>query len=84
MSQTKVLKTLSVTLDLSLPPNNNPIKFTMTVKKGQLLLDVVRYFMTESNIPCYLEVSILSTIESLILESWRKDMERDAKGMRDV
>ncbi|CAB4381364.1 hypothetical protein RhiirA5_493614 [Rhizophagus irregularis] len=79
MSTTKVLKNLNIVLDLSLPPNNNPIKLTITVKKGQLLLDVVRQFMMENNIPCYLELSILSTIEALILESLRKDMEIDAK-----
>jgi hypothetical protein len=84
MSTTKVLKNLNIVLDLSLPPNNNPIKLTITVKKGQLLLDVVRQFMMENNIPCYLELSILSTIEALILESLRKDMEIDAKGTYDM
>lgn len=84
MSPTKVLKNLNIVLDLSLPPNNNPIKLTITVKKGQLLLDVVRHFMMENNIPCYLELSILSIIEALILESLRKDMESDAKGTYDM
>jgi hypothetical protein len=84
MSQTKILKDLNVVLDLSLPPSNNPTRLTITVKKGQLLLDVVRYFMMENNIPCYLEVSILSTIEALMLETWRRDMERDAKGIYGI
>jgi hypothetical protein len=84
MSPAKILKDLNIGLDLSLPPNNNPIKLTITVKKGQLLLDVVRHFMMENNIPCYLELSILSTIEALMLESLRRDMERDAKGTYDM
>ncbi|RIA78681.1 hypothetical protein C1645_218897, partial [Glomus cerebriforme] len=78
MSPTKVLKDLNIVLNLSLPPNNNS-KLTIMVKKGQILLDTVRSFMMENNIPCYLELSILSTIEALMLENWRIDMERDAK-----
>ncbi|CAG8513604.1 989_t:CDS:2 [Funneliformis mosseae] len=79
MSPTKVLKNLSIELIFSPPPNNNPITLTIVIKKGQLLLDVVRHFMMENNIPCYLEVSTLSTIEALMMASLRKDMEKDVE-----
>jgi hypothetical protein len=79
MPPTKVLKDLSIDLDCTLLSNNTPTRFTIQVKKGQLLIDVVRRFMNAHNIPCYLENSILSTIESLVNESWRRDMERDSK-----
>jgi len=84
MSPTKILKNLSIELLFNLPSNNKPISLTIVVKKGQLLLDVVRHFMSENNIPCYLEVSILSTIEALMLESLRKDTERDAESTYDI
>ncbi|CAI2167099.1 7188_t:CDS:2 [Funneliformis geosporum] len=79
MSPTKVLKNLSIELLFNLPPNNNPITLTIVIKKDQLLLDIVRHFMMEKNIPCYLEVSILSTIEALMLASLHKDMEKDVE-----
>ncbi|CAI2171681.1 11574_t:CDS:10 [Funneliformis geosporum] len=79
MTPTKILKDLSVDLTFSLPPNNAPTRITIKIKKDQLLMDVVRRFMSAYNVPCYLENSILSTIESLMVESWRKDAERDSK-----
>ncbi|PKC04815.1 hypothetical protein RhiirA5_401257 [Rhizophagus irregularis] len=79
MPPAKVLKDLSVNLYFTLPPNNTQTRFTIQIKKDQLLIDVVRHFMNTDNIPCYLENSVLSTIESLMNESWRRDMERDSK-----
>ncbi|CAG8438206.1 3856_t:CDS:10 [Funneliformis mosseae] len=79
MTPTKVLKDLSVDLTLTLPPNNAPTRLTIQIKKDQLLMEVVRRFMNAYNVPCYLENSILSIIESLMVESWRKDAERDSK-----
>jgi hypothetical protein len=79
MPPTKILKDLSVDLYCALPPNNTQTRFTIQIKKDQLLIDVVRRFMNAYNIPCYLENSVLSIIESLVNESWRRDMERDSK-----
>lgn len=79
MIATKVLKDLSVVLELSIPPSNVPISYTFQLKKGQLLLDLVKSFMVLHDIPCYLEVSVMSIVESLMRESWRRDLERDAK-----
>ena len=74
------LKDLSIDFQFTIPPNNHvPVKLTLEVKKDQLILDVVRIFMNENDIPCYLEVSILSIIESLMIESWRIDIELDSK-----
>jgi len=81
MLQTKVIKDLSVDLYLTLPPNNVQIKFTIQIKKDQLLVNIVRRFMDENNIPFYMENSVLSTIESLMSESCRIDMERDSKSI---
>ncbi|RHZ88578.1 hypothetical protein Glove_22g186 [Diversispora epigaea] len=79
MLATKVLKNLSVVLELSIPPSNEPVSYTFQLKKGQLLLDMVKNFMVLHDIPCYLEISVMSIIESLMRESWRRDLERDAK-----
>ncbi|CAG8491868.1 14399_t:CDS:10 [Acaulospora morrowiae] len=79
MTATKVLKDLSIILELTILPNSNPVSYNFQVKKGQMLLDIVRNFMMEHNIPCYLEISVMSTIESLMRESWRRDMEMDSK-----
>ncbi|RIA95135.1 hypothetical protein C1645_507464 [Glomus cerebriforme] len=79
MSPTKVLKDLSVNLHFTLPPNNVQTGFTIQIKKDQLLIDVVRHFMNVYNIPFYLENSVLSTVESLMNESWRRDIERDSR-----
>jgi hypothetical protein len=82
MSPAKVLKDLSVNLYFTLPPNNTQSRFTIQIKKDQLLIDVVRHFMNTENIPCYLENSVLSTIESLMNESWRIDIERESKSIQ--
>ena len=81
MPPTKILKDLSVDLYCALPPNNTQTRFTIQIKKDQLLMDVVRRFMNTCNIPCYLENSVLSTIESLMNESRRTDMERVSKSI---
>ncbi|KAG9300615.1 hypothetical protein G9A89_005215 [Geosiphon pyriformis] len=75
MSCTKVLKDLSIDLQFTLPPNNKPVFLKVKLKRGQLLVDVIRHFMEENNVPCYLEMSVLSTVESLLKESWRRDVE---------
>ncbi|CAG8494357.1 5518_t:CDS:2, partial [Cetraspora pellucida] len=75
---TKVIKNLSIDLHLTISPGNSS-SFTIHLEEGQLLIDAVRNFMDENNIPCYLEVSIMSVIESLMEESWRIDVERDTK-----
>ena len=84
MSPTKVLKDLTVELSFALPPNNAPVYLILEVKRGQLLVDVVRHFMEENNVPCYLEISVLSTVEALLKESWRKDVEREGKSKRNL
>ncbi|CAG8467598.1 7378_t:CDS:10 [Ambispora leptoticha] len=83
MSPTKVLKDMTVELQFTLPPNNNPVSLKLSVKKGQLLVDVVRHFMNENNVPCYLEISVLSVVESLLKGSWRGDVERNGKVTND-
>ncbi|KAF0446646.1 protein c12orf4-like [Gigaspora margarita] len=79
MKATKILKDLSINLHFTLPPSNALIKLTIHVKKDRLLLDVVRRFMNNNNIPCYLENSVLSIVETLIEESWRRDIEKASK-----
>nr|CAG8434399.1 8784_t:CDS:10 [Entrophospora candida] len=76
----KFIKELSIDFEFTIPPNNHaPVKLKLEAKQDQLILDVVRTFMSQNDIPCYLEVSILSIIESLMIESWRIDMEIDSK-----
>ncbi|CAG8463468.1 6669_t:CDS:10 [Scutellospora calospora] len=77
MSTAKVIKDLSINLHLTMPPSN--ASFTIHLKEGQLLLDTVRHFMDENNIPCYLEISIMSVIDSLMEESRRIKLEKDIK-----
>ncbi|CAG8748133.1 16956_t:CDS:2, partial [Racocetra persica] len=79
MKVTKILKDLSINLHFALPPSNALIKLTIHVKKDRLLLDAVRCFMNNNNIPCYLENSVLSVVETLIEESWRRDIEKASK-----
>ncbi|CAG8662841.1 640_t:CDS:10 [Dentiscutata erythropus] len=79
MKVTKILKDLSINLHFALPPSNALIKLTIHVKKDRLLLDAVRRFMNNNNIPCYLENSVLSIVETLIEESWRRDIEKASK-----
>ncbi|CAG8436569.1 6217_t:CDS:10 [Ambispora gerdemannii] len=83
MSPTKVLKDLSVELQFTLPSSNKPVSLKLCVKHGQLLVDVVRHFMDENNVPCYLEISVLSVVESLLKESWRGDAELNGKITND-
>ncbi|CAG8774948.1 20669_t:CDS:10 [Gigaspora margarita] len=78
MMKTKVVKNLSVDLHLTISPGSSS-SFTIHLEKEQVLLDAVRHFMNEKNIPCYLEISIMSVIESLMKESWRINLEKDAK-----
>ncbi|CAG8527864.1 1901_t:CDS:10 [Dentiscutata erythropus] len=78
MTTTKVIKNLSVNLHLTISSGDSS-SFTIHLKEGKLLLDTVRHFMDENNIPCYLEVSIMSVIESLMEESRRINLEKDAK-----
>ncbi|CAG8469229.1 9677_t:CDS:10 [Diversispora eburnea] len=59
---------VEVLLELSIPPSNVPVSYTFQLKKGQLLLDMVKNFMVLHDIPCYLEISVMSTIESLMRE----------------
>lgn len=79
MSPAKILKDISVDLKFAIPPNNKKCTLTIHLKKNQLLLDVVRRFMNDNRIPCYLEISLLSVIEHLVQESLRRDIERDNK-----
>ncbi|KAK9768455.1 hypothetical protein K7432_000931, partial [Basidiobolus ranarum] len=43
-----------------------PTKYNLVLVQGQLVLDVVRKFMKEHNLPVYLEHHILSTVMSLL------------------
>ncbi|CAG8475851.1 4584_t:CDS:2 [Paraglomus occultum] len=79
MSPTKVLKNLSVDLQFTIPPSNVPIVLTISLEKDQLFVDTIRHFMEVNNVPCYLEMSILSTVETLMNEDWRKSIEHNAK-----
>jgi hypothetical protein len=78
MEPTKILKDITVDLKFVIPPNKKCM-LTIHLKKEQLLLDVVREFMDDNKIPCYLENSLLSVVEHLIQESLRIDTERDSK-----
>ncbi|CAG8442530.1 3370_t:CDS:10 [Gigaspora rosea] len=78
MMKTKVIKNLSVDLHLTISPGSSS-SFTIHLEKEQVLLEAVRHFMNEKNIPCYLEISIMSVIESLMKESWRISLEKEAK-----
>jgi hypothetical protein len=77
MASAKILKDISVDLNFAIPPSNKKCLFTIHLKKNQLLLDIVRRFMNDNKIPCYLEISLLSVIEHLVQESLRRDIERD-------
>ena len=83
MSPTKVLKNLSVDLHFTIPPSNVPIVLTIELEKDQLFVDKIRHFMEVNNVPCYLEMSILSTVETLMNEDWRRSVEYNARGMRE-
>ncbi|GES99450.1 protein C12orf4 homolog [Rhizophagus clarus] len=79
MDPTKILKDISVDLKFVIPPSNKKCMLTIHLKKDKLLLDVVRDFMDDNKIPCYLENSLLSVVEHLIQENLRIDTERDNK-----
>ncbi|CAI2164011.1 4357_t:CDS:10 [Funneliformis geosporum] len=84
MVPTKILKDISVDLKYAIPPSNKESIVTICLKKDQLLLDVVRRFMNDNKIPCYLELSLLSVTESLMKESLRMDIENDKKIESDL
>ncbi|PKY48982.1 hypothetical protein RhiirA4_404951 [Rhizophagus irregularis] len=79
MEPIKILKDIMVDLKFVIPPSNKKCMLTIHLKKDKLLLDVVREFIDDNNIPCYLENSLLSVVEHLIQESLRIDTERDNK-----
>ncbi|CAG8466690.1 15619_t:CDS:10, partial [Funneliformis mosseae] len=75
---------ISIDLKYAIPPSNKKCIVTICLKKDQLLLDVVRRFMNDNKIPCYLELSLLSVIESLMKESLRIDIEINRKFESDL
>ncbi|KAG0333952.1 hypothetical protein BG004_000619 [Podila humilis] len=83
MALEKVPHTIDIRYSYAPFPGADLKTIVITLPEGALLLDVIRHFRVENNVPVYLEHSMLSTAQSLIKSTHKTRMEQQVKLVND-